>query len=148
MSTTVEVIPCELIDIKITQVESLPPTYTEKLFQGGFIKNWREYLSLPPELTVLLHTVNHEPIAVRQKQVVYCGAWLDLGAYLQLLKPLCDELGLITVNLPDGLRLRQWGEGVLAFNYSTENYDLTALSGFSFDQAEIKAADISFGRIL
>ena len=138
----------ELIKLKIVQVESLPPSYTEELLQGGLIKNWREYLSLPQDTSILLSNLKHEPIAVRQNKVIYCGAWLDLEGYLQLLEPLCHELGLTTIRLPDGLRLRQLGQGVVAFNYASETYDLSLLTGFSFDKTEVKAADLAFGRIL
>lgn len=135
----------ELINIKITQVESLPPSYTEELLQGGCIKNWREYLSFPNETDILLTTLKHEPIVVRQNKIVYCGAWLDLMGYMQLLEPLCHELGLTTLRLPDGLRLRQLGQGIIAFNYSREDYDLTSLAGFNFDRAKLKPADLAFG---
>lgn len=138
----------ELINIKVAQVESLPPSYTEALLQGGSIKHWREYLVIAHELKMVLSTLKHEPIAVRQNQVIYCGAWLDLAGYMQLLEPLCAELGLTTVRLPDGLRLRQLGSGVVAFNYATEDYDLSLLKGFRFDRAEIKAADLAFGHTL
>lgn len=135
----------EFINVKVAQVESLSPAYTEELLQGGFIKNWCEYLILPDEANILLSTLKNEPIAARQNRVIYCGAWLDLVGYMQLLEPLCNELGLTTVRLPEGLRLRQLGQGVVAFNYSTEDYDLSALKGFSFDRTEIKSADIAFG---
>lgn len=137
----------ELIDIKVTQVESLRPSFQEELLEGGFIKQWREYFEPSSNLKTIMHTLRHQPIVVQQNKVVYCGACMDLVGYMELFESLCEQLKLPTVRLSGGLRFRQLGDKVVAINYSTEPYDLGFYKSFSFDETEIQPASIAFGKL-
>lgn len=138
----------ELIQIKVRQVESLRPSYQLALQNDGAIRHWREYLELGENVQVLARASDQEPVIVRQDRVIYCAAWLDAQGHQQLLQTLCHEVNLNTVVLPDGLRLRQLGNKILAINYAAQEQDLTALSSVAmFKQAKVAAADVAFGEL-
>lgn len=138
----------ELITIKVKQVESLRPSYQLALNTQGLIQYWREYLELGEGVEVIASAVDHEPAIVRQGKVIYCAAWLDATGYQNLFQPLAAEVGLKTVNLPDGLRVRQLGDKVVALNYADHAYDLPQLEGVEFGQTQIAAAGMVLGKVV
>lgn len=136
----------ELIDIKVKQVESLRPTYQLALKGGGCIQHWREYLEFGEKVEIVSSATDDGAVIVRQDNVIYCAAWLDAEGYKNLYQALCAELGLATVALPDGLRLRQLGDKIIAINYADKEQDLSGLSRvYKFKHGMVSAADISIG---
>ncbi|MFZ1389796.1 MAG: beta-galactosidase [Thiolinea sp.] len=136
----------ELIDIKVKQVESLRPAYQLALQGGGYIQHWREYLKLGKEVEVVSNATDDEAVIVRQGNVIYCAAWLDAEGYKTLYQNLCTEVSLPMVELPDGLRLRQLGDKVIAINYAGKEQDLSGLSRvYKFKDGMVSAANISIG---
>lgn len=138
----------ELIDLKVTQVESLRPSYQLALNTQGIIQYWREYLELGKGVEVIASAVDQEPAIVRQGKVIYCAAWLNTAGYQNLFQPLAAEVGLKTVNLPDGLRVRQLGNKVVALNYADHEQDLPHIEGVEFGQSQIAAAGVVLGKVV
>lgn len=139
----------ELIDLKITQVESLRPGYTLALNTDGALKHWRDYLQLGEGVEIIAKAADQEPVLVRQDKVIYCAAWLDAQGYQTLFEALCQAQGLATVRLPDGLRLRQLGDKIIAINYAAIPSDLTSLNQYAhFDVASLEAAALAVGSLI
>lgn len=136
----------ELIDIKIKHVESLRPSYQLALETGGYLKHWREDLQLGAGVETVIKAVDQSPVVVKQDKVFYCAARLDDLGYQQLFKSLCASVGLPTVDLPDGLRLRHCGKYLIATNYANQTYDLPPIAGVDFGQSQIEAAGVVLGR--
>ncbi|HPY40703.1 MAG TPA: beta-galactosidase, partial [Thiolinea sp.] len=138
----------ELIDLKVKQVESLRPSYQLALQRGGYIQHWREYLELVKAVQVVTQAIDNEAVIVRQGNVIYCAAWLDAQGYKNLYQTLCEEVELPTMELPDGLRLRQLGDKVIAINYADQEQDLSGLARlFHFKEGKVKAADMALGTV-
>ncbi len=131
-----------LIAVTVSHVESLRPDISLPLSTGGHVQHWREFL-LPGDNTEVLATVENEALIVRQDKVIYCGGRLDAAAYQSLLEPICQALGLQTVRLPEGLRLRQTGDGLMAFNYAPETVSLAPLKAvYTCEQDTLEAAGV------
>lgn len=138
----------ELIDIKVTQVESLRPSYQIALHEVGNVQHWREYLEVGAGVEVVTTAIDREAVVVRQGKVVYCAGWLDAEGYRALFQDLCKEVGIKTIILPQGLRLRQLGKKVLVINYSTQEQDLTSLTTIAqFPSNTVAAANLVIGTL-
>ncbi len=135
----------ELIELKVTHVESLRPDVAIPLENGGSVCHWREYMEPGAGVKTLLATEDGEPVLLQQGNVHYLGAQLDETAYRRTMKLLCEQGGISTVDLPKGLRLRQWGDKVVAMNYSLDTIDLRPFKDFvELDVAELPPAGVAF----
>lgn len=56
---------------------------------------------------------------MREGSVIYLGAWLDITGFKRIFRDLCDRVGLGTVNLPDGVRVRETASERFWFNFDT-----------------------------
>ena len=116
----------------VTRVESLPPDASVPLAGGGAFRHWFEHLEGKAE--VLRATADGAPAIVRAGALDYLAGWPDDATFVALLRDLCAESGVETVELPEGLRLRDAGPVRFAFNYGPEPV--------MFDGAEIPAAGV------
>ena len=110
-----------LIDVTVSRVESLRPGHIE-VADAFKVTRWLEHVESP--LTPRAMTPGGHGIWFRNDQCDYIACWPDSDLLGAVLSERCREMGLRTVNLPEGLRLRRRGDVVFALNYDTETLDL------------------------
>jgi len=64
--------------------------------------------------------------AYRHGRFLYIGFWPSKEFLIDLFERLAREVGLKTVRLPEGLRIRRRGKYVFACNYSSQPYEVPA----------------------
>ena len=106
------------LDVRVAFVESLPPSEAPPVEGGGHLRRWREELEGSAE--VVLRLADGRPLAMRSGSTIYLGGWLDGQAARRLLRRLCEEAGVPTLDLPPGLRVRETARHRFWFNYGPE----------------------------
>ncbi len=106
------------LDCTVALVESLPPGQAEPLMAGGSVVHWMERLEGSAE--VVEATIDRRPVLMRQGSRFYLGGWPDDLAMMRLLRDRCAETGIPTLDVPDGLRLRDTATHRFAINYAPE----------------------------
>lgn len=109
------------LDARVARVESLPPNVAVGLPAGGAFRHWREVLEGTAH--VVEETADGLPARMRAGAIDYLGGWPDAAALARILGEACDETGIATRTLPEGLRLRRTPHHVFAFNYGPEPVD-------------------------
>ncbi|PWJ15097.1 beta-galactosidase [Jannaschia seohaensis] len=87
-----------------------------QLERGGAIKLWLEHLET--EADVIERTADGTPVLLRAGRRFHLTGWPDRDAARRLLGMLAREAGLGTIELPDGLRVRDTGTERFVFNYA------------------------------
>jgi beta-galactosidase len=111
----------DLIDVKVSRVESLRPTHKEAA--GAYqVSRWLEHIDSPlkPHAT----TVQGYGIWYSNDHCDYIGCWPEPKLLHDVLLRRCAQKGLRTYALPDGLRLRQCGDVMFAINYENSPVEL------------------------
>ncbi len=103
------------LDCTVARSESLPPGIRVALRGGGAFHRWHEVLEGAAE--PVLETEAGSAAAMRTGGVTYLGGWPDDAALARLLGAACEEAGLETLDLPDGLRIREGATHRFVFNY-------------------------------
>lgn len=135
--------------LKVTHVESLRPDVGIAIQGGGEVQHWREFLESRAGVETLWATEAGEPVVVQQGNTLYCAGWLDAAGYQRLFAVLCAGQGIKTVLLPNGLRLRQMGQQVLAFNYGATAVSLAGLARlYRFAEQELAGTGVAFGDVV
>ena len=106
------------LDVTVSRVESLRPDMPLAVDGGGAVQLYREELEGEADVTLCL--ADGAPLAMRAGQVTYLGGWLDQEGLTRLLRKTCAEAGIETLDLPEGLRLRDTGAERFWFNHTTE----------------------------
>jgi beta-galactosidase len=73
---------------------------------------------------VLERTETGDAVLVAAGKLHYLGAWLDQQGLRRVLAGLCEGAELSTLDLPDGVRLRETGSERFWFNYDTESHEV------------------------
>lgn len=102
----------------VARVESLPPDVPVDLPEGGALRHWRE--KLETSATVVEHSKDGWPALVRAGGLHYLAGWADETALGRIVVKLCQEAGLSTIDLPEGLRSRDSATHRFLFNYNAE----------------------------
>lgn len=140
-------LPASIIDVTVSQVESLPGDCPVPLRDaGGTIKFWREFLQPGPDCAVLIESEDGQPALVRQGDFHYLGGWPDETLLAWIVRHLGQEAGLTLLLLPDGLRLRRDNAVTYAFNYGDSTVDLDALGltgRYRLGQAKLGPSDVA-----
>jgi beta-galactosidase len=107
----------DLIPLVVNRVESLRPGHVEQA--GAFkVTRWLEHIQ--SELVPEASTASGHGIWYHTDKVDYLACWPDAELLDAVLRRRCEQLGLATFSLPDGLRLRQRGAFMFAINYEAE----------------------------
>jgi beta-galactosidase len=107
----------DLIPLVVNRVESLRPGHMEQA--GPFkVTRWLEHIQ--SELVPEASTASGHGIWYHTDKVDYLACWPDAELLDSVLRRRCEELGLATLSLPDGLRLRQRGAFLFAINFEAE----------------------------
>jgi beta-galactosidase len=105
-------------DVSVVLAESLPPTAEVPLEDGGRFLHWFEHLEGTAPVT--LRTTDGRPAMVGQGAVRYLAGWPDDPSFDRIVRALCAEAGVPTLDLPDGLRVRDTARHRFVFNYAPE----------------------------
>ncbi len=111
----------DLIDVCVSRVESLRPGHVE--MAGDFpVSRWLEHIQSP--LIPRAATQTGYGVWYHNEQCDYLACWPDDNLLNAILRERCKALGLATMDLPDGLRLRRRGHVMFAINYENAPVDL------------------------
>ncbi|MCP4070728.1 MAG: beta-galactosidase [Hyphomicrobiales bacterium] len=119
-------LPTEILDLKVSRVESLRSDCPVKTRHGKF-RFWREHVIAGPETKVEFATSDGSPALVRQNNITYLCGWPDGHLLQSALNGLAEAAGLKTRRLPDGVRLRRSGDLTFVFNYGDCDFDASGL---------------------
>jgi len=119
-------LPAELLDMRVSRVESLPADCPVPVGPVNF-RFWREFVVPGKAAKVVLKTNDGWPALIRQGRIQYMAGWGDEQLLMATMQELADELGIATVHLPEGVRIRESGGHLYVVNYGEEAFDLTGL---------------------
>ena len=122
------------LDTVIALTESLPPSEMMPLLKGGTFVKWFEHLEGDAQVVEAL--VDGRPAMVQAGAIRYLAGWPDEEALARILEDLCEAAGVVTLNPPDGLRLRDTGAHRFYINYNAFEVE--------FDGLLIGAADVTW----
>ena len=108
-------------DVTVTLVESLPPSDRIRLQGGGAFRHWFEHLE--GTAPVHLSTKDGRPAIMGGDHLRYLAGWPDDATFDGIIGGLCDAAGLPTLQLPDGLRVRDTATMRFLFNYGMTPVD-------------------------
>ncbi|RED14381.1 beta-galactosidase [Pontivivens insulae] len=109
------------VDATVARVESLRPDMPIMLDQGGTFQFWREVV----EGRSLEDARDGHPARVGTARRQYLAGWPDERALHRILADACDEASLPTLDLPEGLRVRDIGAWRFAINYANRAWKLS-----------------------
>ncbi len=106
------------LPVKVLQVATMR-TGTKVAVEGsslsGNAMRWREWIQ--STLPVIAQYGDGGPAVVGNKRVWYVGCEGDEPLTLSLMRSAARSVGIATIDLPDGVRLRRRGNLTFAFNY-------------------------------
>jgi len=122
----------KLINIKITRVESLPPTAQIQTDQGTVLVDWRERVDT--EITANEQCPDGWGFHYQQDNVHYFNACPVQEDLIKLMSARLNDAGINHHDLGRGLRIQRYGLLTMAFNYGPEQVTLTQelLSNFGY----------------
>ncbi|MCL4108734.1 UNVERIFIED_CONTAM: hypothetical protein GTU68_049075 [Idotea baltica] len=106
------------LDAVVTHVESLPPSQEITLENGGAMRHWFEHVE--GSAPCLESTVDGAAAVLQSGTMTYLCGWPDDAAMIRLLRDAAHESGIETIDLPDGLRIRNTATHRFVFNYAPE----------------------------
>jgi len=113
------------LDVTVARVESLRPDMPMALHEGGHVQGYREVLEGRAEAS--LRTQAGDAVSVTNGRMTYLGAWLEENGWHGLLRPICLQKGIPTLDLPTGVRLRDTGVERFWFNFTTAPVQIAGL---------------------
>jgi beta-galactosidase len=120
----------DLIDVTVSRVESLRPAHVE--IAGEFkVSRWLEHIDSP--LTPRVKTAQGHGIWYQNEACDYLACWPDFELLHSVLAERCGQIGVSTLDLPAGLRVRRRGNVIFAINYEKNEIDLQAIVGGASD---------------
>jgi beta-galactosidase len=110
-----------LLPLIVERVDALPE-HTQPAVSGrwgaGHLKHWHEQIKTA--LPCLLHDDGGNPVLMGTGRHFYLGSCLDNNLLKASLVRLADMASLSTCYLPVGVRVRERGNVVFVFNYSSQ----------------------------
>lgn len=103
------------IDWTVALAESIPPGTSVPLAAGGAFRHWFEHLE--GQGAPLALTGDGRPAVVGDARLRYVAGWPDAEGWGPILDDACRTAGVATIDLPEGLRLRDTATHLFAFNY-------------------------------
>ena len=104
------------LDVTVSLTQSIPPGTKIKLDGKGSFVHWFEELEGTD--TVYLTTADGKPAIMGSDTLRYLAGWPTDKTFDRILGMLCDTLGIDTIQLPDGLRIRDTNTTRFVFNYA------------------------------
>ncbi len=106
------------LDATIAFTESLPPAHPIALENGGSIWKWFE--ALEGNADVIEATTDGRPAMVAFGALHYLAGWADPEALVRIVRQMAAKAGLDTLDLPEGLRVRDTATHRFWINYGAE----------------------------
>ncbi len=125
------------LDCTVSLVESLPPGTQVALETGEHFVHWFEHLEGGAE--VALHTNDGRPAIMRRDGLHYMAGWPDDASFALRVHTLCRRAGLVPLDPPGDLRIRDTASHRFVFNYGPEPVD--------YDGATIPAAGVHWSAL-
>lgn len=107
-------------DVSVVLSESLPPNAEVTLEDGGRFLHWFDHLE--GNSPVRLSTADGRPALVGGR-LRYVAGWPDDATFERIVRSMCEEAGVATLDLPDGLRVRDTATHRFVLNYAPEPQD-------------------------
>ena len=120
-------LPAGIRPARITRVESLADGICVPVDGGGGFVTWREFAEPADGTKVMDRTGDGHPARLRRGEIDYLCGWPDAALRSRLLQAVCDEAGIVTRALPDGVRMRRAGDRAFLVNYSDTPFDIASL---------------------
>lgn len=117
-------LPAEILDLKISRVESLRSDCPVAVQNGGSFQYWREHAEVENQALIVERGEDGYPAVIRQGDRYYVCGWPDQEMLLRMLGSVGAEIGLPPRLLPEGVRLRKTDTVEFAFNYGNSEFDL------------------------
>ncbi|OSP56348.1 beta-galactosidase [Pseudoruegeria sp. SK021] len=102
-------------DLRITHLESLPPTEALPVNGGGNVRHWMEHLDGTVPSTLCL--TSGLPLLASVGRQHYLAGWPDDSLLDRLIATACATEGIPRTPVPDGLRIRDSDTHRFYFNY-------------------------------
>lgn len=141
-------LPPNLLDAKVTRVDSTDPAHAIPVKGGGAVGHWRERLETGAQ--VLIEDEENFPVLVAQGKLHYLAASGDWALMQRIVDLLIEEAGLPTLSLPAGVRCRVRDGFRIYFNYGSTEATLVPAgdeAGYVIGGAAIPAAGVSVARL-
>jgi len=114
------------LPVKVTAVEGLGENETHVEWNGKVypVGIWKERVK--SQLVPIVRFPDGNGASFRSGNYIYLGFWPSEEFLVDFIGCLAQEVGLETMRLPNGLRIRRRGKKVFAFNYSSEPQNVPA----------------------
>ena len=138
----------ELLPLKVTQVESLPPQMEKVIWRGReyAVGIWKELVEteLEPEMTF----TDGSGAAFRHKNYYYFAFWPNDTFLVDFFTRIAKEAGLNPNQLPQGVRLRRRGDLNFAFNFSAQDVEIpvSTKAHFLVGSKEVQPGEVAIWR--
>ena len=103
------------VDVTAVLTESLPPLERIEVEGGGAFLHWFEHLE--GQAATFLKTTGGHPAIMGTERLRYLAGWPEDSLFDRIIRDLCREAGLATIELPAGLRVRDTDTHRFVFNY-------------------------------
>ncbi len=136
----------DLTGVRVVQVASLRPDLAhavEGAVSGEAIR-WREYVEATGE--TLAHFTGGDPALVAKGSCLYLACWPDQMLLGNVMRLACERACIVTVELPDHIRLRRRGAHVFAFNYGGPAWTGLPAEAAILGEASVAGQDVSAWR--
>lgn len=120
------------LDVTVSFVETLRGDSPMELTAGGAFVGYRE--DIESTLVVEETLTDGRPALVREGSNSYLAGWPDETAAARIFKRMCERNGMTTIELPEGLRVRDTEKERFWFNYTSHDVEF---EGRSFAPASV-----------
>ena len=110
---------------KTYRVSTLRPNKTIQLDKGGCVINWFEELECKQTAE---YTIDGRALLAREGMHLYLGGWLDQNGFIRIFDKICQDMGIDTFLLIDGVRRRRTKNCELIVNYNSFEIEFDCVS--------------------
>jgi beta-galactosidase len=141
-------LPSNLLDLKVTRIDSTNPVHRVSVKGGGNVAHWRERIETRAE--VIIEDEENFPVLVAQGRLHYLAASGDRALMQRIIDHLIDEADITTLELPAGVRCRVRGQFRVYFNYNNQGATLVPAAdeaGYVLGSASMPACGVTVARL-
>ena len=133
----------KLLPLQIAVVASLPPGLVTAVSGrvSGKVERWREHVETKAEIVARFD--DGKPAVISAGRHAYVAGWPDRELLGSLMKWVASAAGLVTLDLPEAVRLRRRGDLTFAFNYGDASWQPPVRSGFLLGGPSVGPQDVA-----
>ena len=113
------------LNLTVTRVESLPPNHKRAITGGGAVIRWSEDIDTTAD--TVFEYVDGRPLLLRSGTMNYLTGWPDEELWARLIDSLAGKYGVVTEDLPEGVRRRDTETHQFYMNYGPETVEINDL---------------------